>query len=81
MDQDLDPYWKQISIHPRMLDPDPDEINTNQQPCSKHFLKCKQQKGKFCVPTKFNQEKQLCNTMRIETITISVKIHLNIAKT
>ncbi len=33
-----DPYWIQIriSIQPKMLDPDPDEMNADPQPCSKY---------------------------------------------
>ncbi len=32
----LDPDWIRIRIgvHPKMLDPDPDEINADPQPCS-----------------------------------------------
>jgi hypothetical protein len=32
----LDPDWIRIRIgvHPKMLDPDPDEMNTDPQPCS-----------------------------------------------
>jgi hypothetical protein len=33
---DPDPYWTQIriGIQPKMLDPDPDEMNADPQPCS-----------------------------------------------
>ncbi len=29
----LDPDWIRIGIQPKMLDPDPDEINADPQPC------------------------------------------------
>jgi hypothetical protein len=29
----LDPDWIRIGVHPKMLDPDPDEMNTDLQPC------------------------------------------------
>jgi hypothetical protein len=28
----LDPDWIRIGVHPKMLDPDPDEINADPQP-------------------------------------------------
>ncbi len=30
---DPDPYWIRIGIQPKILDPDPDEINADPQPC------------------------------------------------
>ncbi len=30
---DQDPYWIRIGIQPKMLDPDPDEMNADPQPC------------------------------------------------
>ncbi len=30
----LDPDWIRIGIQPKMLDPDPDEMNADPQPCS-----------------------------------------------
>ncbi len=32
MDPDPDPYWIRIGIQPKMLDPDPDEMNADPQP-------------------------------------------------
>jgi hypothetical protein len=29
----LDPDWIRIGIQPKMLDPDPDEMNADPQPC------------------------------------------------
>ncbi len=29
----LDPDWIRIGVHPKMLDPDPDEMNADSQPC------------------------------------------------
>jgi hypothetical protein len=28
---------KKIGVHPKMLDPDPNEMNTDPQPCLKHL--------------------------------------------
>ncbi len=30
---DPDPYWIRIGFQPKMLDPDPDEMNANPQSC------------------------------------------------
>ncbi len=29
----LDPDWIRIGVHPKMLDPDPEEMNADPQPC------------------------------------------------
>ncbi len=29
----LDPYWIRIGIQPKMMDPDPDDMNAYPQPC------------------------------------------------
>jgi hypothetical protein len=36
----LDPYWIRIriGIQPKMLDPDPDEMNADPQPCLKENI-------------------------------------------
>jgi hypothetical protein len=34
----LDPDWIRIGIQPKMLDPDPDRMNADRQPCSKAYL-------------------------------------------
>jgi hypothetical protein len=38
----LDPDWIRIGVHHKMLDPDPDEMNADPQPCffGDHFLAC-----------------------------------------
>ncbi len=33
LDPDWIRIWIRIGFHPKMLDPDPDEMNTNPQPC------------------------------------------------
>jgi hypothetical protein len=33
LDQNPDPYWIRIGIQPKMLDPDPDEINADPHSC------------------------------------------------
>jgi hypothetical protein len=37
---DPDPYWIRIGIQPKMLDPDPDEMNADPQPWSIDFENC-----------------------------------------
>ncbi len=41
---DPDPYWLRIGIQPKMLDPDPDEMNADPQPCLRDWEKSKWRK-------------------------------------
>jgi hypothetical protein len=34
----LDPDWIRIGIQPKMLDPDPDEMNADPQPCLHQYI-------------------------------------------